>query len=83
MGCHEKAKQRYYAMIRQDPEHADYWLDQLFDALTRATEWDADGWGFNPTTWMEKERALMRSRLPENERSRYGGRRTPATGKES
>lgn len=43
-------------------------LDIWIDVRDRATEWDADHWGFNPDRWMQKERAAM-GRLPfDNER---------------
>ena len=40
----------------------DHWLDQYLDSSMRATEWDADQWGFGAGTWMEAERAQMNAR---------------------
>lgn len=37
-------------------------LDALWDVIGRATEWDADGWGFDPIVWMATERAEMNRR---------------------
>lgn len=34
-------------------------LDQYADSLLRATEWDADKWGFDSDRWMEAERVQM------------------------
>lgn len=62
MGCHPDALARYARNIREHPASADYWLDQWLDVTTRATEWDAVQWGFDPTRWMAEERALMRKR---------------------
>lgn len=59
MGCHPKALARYAQNIRQHPGSADYWLDQWIDATTRASEWDADQWGFDPVRWMAGERAEL------------------------
>ncbi len=35
------------------------YLDEWYDYSNRATEWDATGWGFNPDTWMTKERRQL------------------------
>lgn len=74
---HEKAAARYHERIRQfadcrnhpDPsesarahQHLDWWLDQYADSLLRATEWDADQWGFDPDRWMEAERVELARR---------------------
>jgi hypothetical protein len=63
MPCHPKALARLAANIARDRANADYWLDQWIDATTRATEWDADQWGFNPDRWMAEERAEMDRRV--------------------
>lgn len=63
MGCHQKAIARHVARIKADPANTDFWLDQLYDSLTRATEWDADRWGLSPDLWMTKERAEMERRI--------------------
>jgi len=34
-------------------------LDIWLDYRDRATEWDAERWGFNPDTWMLAERRMM------------------------
>lgn len=74
---HEKAAIRYRERARQfaerrnhpDPgraeraqRHLDWWLDQYADGLLRATEWDANQWGFHSDKWMEAERAEMAKR---------------------
>lgn len=59
MPCHPKALARYARHIRADRSSADRWLDEWIDVTTRATEWDADQWGFNPDTWMAEERVEM------------------------
>lgn len=58
MGCHPRALARLARNIREHPESVDYWLDQWWDMTQRATEWDADAWGFDPQ-WMAEERARM------------------------
>jgi hypothetical protein len=62
MGCHKKAVARIGENIRQHPDSTDFWLDQLFDALARATEWDASEWGFDPCRWMMEEREELTKR---------------------
>jgi hypothetical protein len=62
MPCHPKALERYARMIRTNPTNADFWLDEWIDATTRATEWDADQWGFDPDRWMLAERLEMDQR---------------------
>lgn len=59
VGCDAKAIARMGRNIIDHPEATDYWLDRLFDALTRATEQDAAAWGFNPLGWMATERAAL------------------------
>lgn len=57
VGCHARALAR---MMRNRAEHpGDFWTDKIIDATTRATEWDADQWGLDPTRWMATERAQM------------------------
>lgn len=58
MGCPDKTLAR---MMRNRAEHpdSDYWTDRIIDVMTRATEWDADRWGFTTDTWMAAERAEM------------------------
>lgn len=63
MGCPPETLARIAANIRAHPESADYWLDQWWDVTHRATEWDARGWGFEPT-WMSPERAALRGMRP-------------------
>jgi hypothetical protein len=60
---HEKARARYIERIKAaaGPQR-DFWLDQYADVLLRATEWDADQWGFDPDRWMDAERAQLRTR---------------------
>lgn len=47
--------------IRETSDRAkqDGLLDIWIDYRDRATEWDAEQWGFNPDTWMLKERNMM------------------------
>lgn len=64
MGCHPKALARIDAAIVAALRagrlgHVDHYLDQRYDALNRASEWDADAWGFDPTRWMEAERVEL------------------------
>lgn len=59
MGCHQKALDRYADSIRRDPANADHFLDQMIDATTLATNWDAGQWGFDPDRWMAVERCEM------------------------
>lgn len=42
-------------------------LDIWVDYRDRATEWDADKWGFNPDRWMKREREQM-GMMPLDER---------------
>lgn len=62
MPCHPKALARYAEAITRCPADADRWLDEWIDATTRASEWDADQWGFDPTRWMADERAQLLAR---------------------
>jgi hypothetical protein len=43
----------------KDPIIVDELLDQWNDWRTRATEWDAQQWGFDLNGWMKKERAEL------------------------
>lgn len=61
MGCHAKALERLASAIRRDRANADHYLDEWIDCTTRATEWDADHWGFAPN-WMQAERSEMDKR---------------------
>lgn len=45
------------------PEHVDLYLDRYLDYRDRATEWDADQWGFDPDTWMWEHRQEMEGRI--------------------
>lgn len=68
MGCHPDALIRLVKCIQASSRvAADHYLDQWIDYTTRATEWDADQWGF-PVNWMEKERLIMDARA-----EMYGG----------
>ena len=67
MGCHPKALERLDQTIARCLEtnsrtSVDCWLDLRIDYTERATEWDADQWGFDPTRWMAAERAEMERR---------------------
>lgn len=61
---HQKAKDRLVRWIKSAPseEARDFYLDHYADCLLRATEWDAQQWGFNPDTWMARERAILQGR---------------------
>ncbi len=64
MPMHPRARNRMVVKIQvaATPYRRDLYLDQYADALLRATEWDADQWGFNPSRWMEDERAELAAR---------------------
>jgi hypothetical protein len=62
MGAHQKSLERIARNIREHPGSADYWLDQWIDVTTRATEWDAEHWGFHPDKWMAAERLELEQR---------------------
>lgn len=62
MPCDPSALARIARNIREHPGSADHWLDQWLDVTTRATEYDAALWGFDPTRWMAAERAEMERR---------------------
>lgn len=66
MGCHPDALERISDQIRCDPTHADHYLDQWISVTTRATEWDATFWGFDPDRWMAAERREMERRACSN-----------------
>lgn len=61
---HDKARLRLLMRIRNAPdaESRDAWLDLYNDSELRATEWDAQQWGFNPDKWQAIERAVIASR---------------------
>lgn len=59
MGCPPDVLARIAVNITQHPRSADYWLDRWLDLTTRATDWDAQAWGFDPVRWMCAERARM------------------------
>jgi hypothetical protein len=64
MSMHEKAKARMVGQLltATSPGQVDAVLDQLYDGTVRATEWDADMWGFDPDRWMEAERVELARR---------------------
>lgn len=63
MGAHEKAIKRITNKIRLTRRtgvgSVDQLLEDLYDVTHRATEWDADQWGFDPGLWMQAERNVM------------------------
>ena len=62
---HAKAVARYHREIIAalgDPAALDRALDLYADSLYRATEWDADQWGFDPDRWMAAERSELAAR---------------------
>ncbi len=48
MGCHPDTLARMMRNRREHPDSADYWSNQIIDATTRATDWDAEHWGLDP-----------------------------------
>lgn len=69
MGASRKAIERVDEAIRKcielgRREVIDGYLDIRYDITERATEWDAEKWGFHPSKWMEKERAEMSRGAP-------------------
>jgi hypothetical protein len=61
---HEKTREYLIGRLRvaERPGWRDHLLDQLYDSTYRATEWDAEQWGFDAAGWMKDERAAMRAR---------------------
>lgn len=74
MGAHPDAYKRLRGMLRRacaaracaPPDgkaalslHIDRLLDEWGDYMLRATEWDAQYWGFDDGTWMVQERKNM------------------------
>ena len=47
----------------RDPLVIDELLDRWIDLRMRASEWDAQQWGFDLDSWMRAERAEMAKRL--------------------
>lgn len=64
MGCPLSTRARVARNIAEHPAMTDYWLDYWVDVSTRATDWDAAAWGFNPVTWMAAERFSLSRRRP-------------------
>lgn len=64
MGASQEATTRMAELIRiaRNREERDRRLEQLYDITARATEWDADQWGFGPDVWMARERQEMNRR---------------------
>lgn len=61
----DAAKACYEGMLRDCLPHPIRFaelLDQYADGLLRATEWDAEQWGFDPQKWMIRERLTMAHR---------------------
>lgn len=61
---HPKALARMAGALKSTTCRArqDEILDELGDATLRATEWDADQWGFDADRWMLLERMALASR---------------------
>ncbi len=59
------ASEELYNSLREqlkytkDKNLVDEILDYWNKCTKLVTEWDAEQWGFNPVTWMVKERAQM------------------------
>ena len=64
MPMHEKARARLVGRLTAatNPGQVDAALDQLYDSASRATNWDAGMWGFDPDRWMEAERVELARR---------------------
>jgi hypothetical protein len=64
MGCADAARDRLRQMVRDagSPAERDRLLDVLWDYENRATEWDAERWGFSPGRWMRRERDELSAR---------------------
>jgi alpha-L-fucosidase len=60
---HDDAREWHIRQMKAaDRALMDYRLDQFGDALFRATEWDAQQWGFDPERWQADERAQLMTR---------------------
>lgn len=61
MAASERAFEHLRTRLRgaSDRPMQDEILDLWLDFRDLATEWDAQQWGFNPDTWMLKERNEM------------------------
>ena len=53
--------------VSKDPELIDELLDKLYEYKYLATDWDASHWGFNPRSWMLKERLALDSQSKSSE----------------
>lgn len=64
MSAHPLAFQRIAKDLTAttNPDRRNELLDEWLDARDRATEWDADQWGFDPDGWCLKERTEMERR---------------------
>lgn len=65
MSAHPDAFEKLSKAISRtkDRKIHDELLDLWLDYRDRATEWDAQGWGFEPDTWMAEERAELVKRI--------------------
>lgn len=64
MPAHPKAMKRLHWLLTQATTRPgqDQVLDEILDTQQRATEWDADQWGFDPDRWMASERTVLAAR---------------------
>ena len=68
MGCSPEVLERIDAMITASlrktgsRDEVNLLLERRFDAAHRATEWDAEQWGFDPHGWCSLMRLEMSSR---------------------
>lgn len=80
MGCSPEVLERIDAMITASlrkpgsRDEVNLLLDRRFDAQHRATEWDAEQWGFDPHEWC----ARMRLEMSNRERGLRAARRARA-----
>lgn len=61
----DESRVRYESMLRDCLPHPVRFaevLDQYADGLLRATEWDAEQWGFSSEKWMRRERVILAHR---------------------
>jgi hypothetical protein len=63
LSTHVRTRRQYLPGTQGYARHTgviDRYLDELYHVTHRATEWDADRWGFSDT-WMKEERMAMES----------------------
>lgn len=63
MMCDAVRRRLFEEIALATGERLDQLLDLYLDYRDRATEWDAEKWGFNPERWMLDERRRMEYRI--------------------